>query len=78
MASKKFSKDSKEFQFFGEFWKLAQKYYVPEESDEYWDNLIKDCSSLCNKYKDTFFLHMVSGLQIALEEVLKANRKDKQ
>jgi len=75
MASKRFSKDSREFQFFGEFWKLAQKYYVPEESDEYWDNLIKDCSSLCNKYKDTFFLHMITGLERALEEVYKANGK---
>ena len=74
MASEKFTKDSEEFKFFGEFWQLAQKYYVTEDSDEYWENLIKDCVALEKKYPGKFFLQMLVGLQVTLEEVHKEKK----
>jgi hypothetical protein len=52
MASKKFDKNSDEFKFFGEFWKWTQEHYIPEDSDEYWEELLASAAVICNKYKD--------------------------
>jgi hypothetical protein len=52
MASQKFEKGSKEFRWFGEFWKLAQKVWIPgdENDDEYWDGVVRDINDLTAKY----------------------------
>jgi len=51
MASKRFDKNSDEFKFFGEFWKWTQEHYIPEESDEYWEELLASAGEISNKYK---------------------------
>ena len=52
MASKRFDKNSEEFKFFGEFWKWTQKHYIPEDSDEWWEEALASSAVICNKYKD--------------------------
>lgn len=52
MASVKFEKGSKEFQLFGDFWTFVQKFYIPEESSEYWDDLMDCADQLSKKYQD--------------------------
>ena len=42
MAEVKFTKDDPEFKILNEFWALLQRYYIPEQSDEYWEALIAD------------------------------------
>lgn len=51
MASKKLSKDSQEWNFFCDFWKWIQEYYVPDKSDEYWLPLIDSYNKLYKKYE---------------------------
>ncbi len=51
MASVKFSKDSAEFSWFGDFWKTVQKYWNPENGD-YWKEAYEDLSSLYDKYAE--------------------------
>lgn len=74
MASKRFERNSEEFYFFGDYWNLAQKYFIPEDGEEYWQDLIDDCSKLADKYKGTFYQQMIVGLQLALETVYKEER----
>lgn len=50
MAGTKFSKDSVEFKMFTEFWKILQDYYIPENSDEYWEAFVKAQGEFIQKY----------------------------
>ena len=59
MESKKFEKGSEEFNFFGEFFKFVQKYYVPENTDTYWTGLADDSQALSQKYKGEFYVAMI-------------------
>lgn len=59
MASGNFSKGSKEWQMFTDFWVIAKKYWIPEESDEYWECLVHDVSDFSNKYPDVPLAHLV-------------------
>ena len=49
MAEVKFSKGSEEFVLFGEFYKLCQKHWKPEENQKYWDDLKEAVDKLCEK-----------------------------
>lgn len=72
MASKKFEKGSSEFQWFGTFWGLVQKYWIPEESDDYWDGLVKDINQLYEKYKaDAKMERFCKKMAMAYEEFLE-------
>ena len=44
MASAKFNKGSEEWMMFTDFWNLCQKYWIVENTDEYWDSLV-DCTN---------------------------------
>ena len=72
MASKKFDKNSDEFKFFGEFWKWTQEHYIPEKSDEYWEELLASAGEISNKYKDNkLFPKLIVAVINYLEEVNK-------
>lgn len=40
--------------FMQDFWALAKKYWIPENTDTYWETLINDCRRLSQKYTDPF------------------------
>lgn len=72
MASKKFDKNSEEFKFFGEFWKWTQEHYIPEKSDEYWEELLVSAGEISNKYKaNKLFPKLIVAVINYLEEVNK-------
>ena len=50
MASKKFEKDSIEWSFFMELWKISQEYWIPEEENEYKEKLYSAIEDFKNKY----------------------------
>ena len=63
MASVKFAKGSEEWQMFIDFWTLCQKYWIPEESDEWWENALHEIDVFAKKYGSTVFAR---GLCMAL------------
>lgn len=65
MASKKLEKGSAEWQFFQDFWRFRQKYYEPEEPDEWFEEMTNKSSVLYEKYKDTDFSDFAKALIIA-------------
>lgn len=67
MAEVKFSKGSEEWQMFMDYWSLCQKYWKPEQSDEWWDEAMKEIDSFSKKYGSTVF---VRGLCLALMKKL--------
>lgn len=72
MAGKKFEKGSEEFRFFGEFWQMVQKYYLPDNSGEYWTPLLTDAAMLGKKYDGLFFKCIIQGF---LDYAEKASKK---
>lgn len=52
MAIVKFKGDSVEFKMFSEYWIICQKYWEVEDTDEYWESLIKEAEQFFKKYKD--------------------------
>ena len=62
MAEKKFSKGSEEWQMFMDYWALCQKYWEPEDNDEYWDSLITETDVFYDKYKTDFSRSLAMAL----------------
>lgn len=60
---KKFAKGSSEWMMFMDYWALCQKYWVPEKSDEWWDEVIREIDNFAKKYGSTVF---VRGLCMSL------------
>ena len=52
MASRKFEKGSESWKLFQDYWKFVQDYAIPEEKDEFWDELIHAADNLCRKYNN--------------------------
>lgn len=77
MATVKFEKDSLEWKMLNDFWQLMQNFYVPEDSDAYWEEQIKATDEFMKAYK----VHpMARRLAISfhnyLEEKYKENKKN--
>ena len=68
---KKFAKGSSEWMMFMDYWTLCQKYWEPEESDSYWENLIDATDDFYKKYNTDF------AKSLALSLVNEAERKQK-
>lgn len=68
MASVKFPKGSEEWTMFMDFWGLCQKYWQPEESDEWWDEALGACNDFARKYGNDGFPR---GLAVALVRKLE-------
>ena len=69
LAEVKCPKGSEEWQMFMDYWTLCQKYWEPEESDSYWENLIDATDDFYKKYNTDF------AKSLALSLVNEAERK---
>lgn len=47
---KKLGKGTEEFEMFQEYWAIVQNYYIVEDTENYWEMLIKTLDIFINKY----------------------------
>lgn len=74
MASKRFEKGSVEWGMFQDFWKMAQKFYVPEDDQNYWEELTNEQVRYQEKYKEIALAQEMNvGLGRALEKMYRQN-----
>ena len=72
MASKKFNKGSEEWMMFNDFWNLCQKYWIAEDTDEYWESVISSTNGCCKKYDHILLSRRLALAFIdAMEDVFK-------
>lgn len=72
MAEVKFNKGSEEWLMFTDFWKLCQKYWQVESSDEYWESLIDCTNDFYEKYREIPLARRLSFALIeAMEDIYK-------
>ena len=50
------------FSFFGEYYKLISNFYVPDNNEHFFENLISASEDLLSKYKDCDFYIFARGL----------------
>ncbi len=74
MAEVKFLKESEEWLLFKEYYELCQKYWKPEDHDEYWYSLIEAANGFSKKYGTDFARMLAKGLIDELTR--KHNPKD--
>ena len=58
MASVKFQKDSEEWLMFQDFYRLCQKYWIPEDAKvnkKYWEELMIEAGLFAEKYNQNEF-----------------------
>lgn len=75
MASVKFEKGSREWYMFQDYWKLCQKFWIPENNDKYWDDMVKESREFMKKYEDVKLSRMLSPAFIEYLEEISRNEK---
>lgn len=76
MASKKFEKGSREFEWFGDFWTMVQRFWNQEDNDQYWENLTTYAEEFYQKYSQDGKLERFSkALTVAFIEFLEGEWK---
>lgn len=50
MAFQRFEKGSEEWQMFMDYWGLCQSLWVPEDTEEYWNDAYNRCRKFGEKY----------------------------
>ena len=48
---KKLTKADADFQMFSDYYKIYQDFYVPEDNDSYWQELVRAVDEFYEKYK---------------------------
>lgn len=65
---KKFTKSDWEWEFFNEFYKFVQEFYIVEKNKTYWRNLVDRSRELYDKYNDPLAVQVVMGFIASREE----------
>ena len=47
-------------QFMQPFWSFIKKFYVPEDNDEYWNELVEHSNALAEKFPDELAQMLIS------------------
>ena len=74
MASKKFEKGSEEYEFFKDFYNFMQKYWIPEEEDEWWEEVVRESGILINKHNTRLARDMFQAFELSRDRVLKGEK----
>ena len=74
LAGKKFEKTSGVWKLFMEYWAICQKYWEPEENDEYWEALKIELDSFWKRYDDELSV-FARGIADVLNNYLAKKRR---
>ena len=64
---KKFAKGSSEWMMFMDYWALCQKYWEPDDNDDYWKLVVKETDVFYRKYNSEFAKSLALTLVNELE-----------
>ena len=75
---KKIAKGTKEWQLFVDFWNMCQEYWIPEENDDYWNNIVKATGELSKKYSGNILAQKLCLAFVeAQDEIFKKGSAEK-
>ena len=76
MAEYKFSKGSKEREAFNDIYTICQDLWIPEDKDEYWENVVSETDRISEKYNNTSAQLFVNIILSAFMEYLQTKMKE--
>ncbi len=65
---KDFTKDTQEFEIMQSFMIILQKYYEPEDTDRYWDDVLETMDKFCKYYKNSICIYLMNAVLRYLED----------
>ena len=71
---KKFAKGSCEWMMFMDFWGLCQKYWEPDDNDDYWESVVKETDVFYRKYNSEFAKSLALTLVNELERKSRSRK----
>ena len=71
---KKFAKGSSEWMMFMDFWTLCQKYWEPDDNDDYWELVVKETDVFYRKYNSEFAKSLALTLVNELERKSRSRK----
>lgn len=71
---KKFAKGSSEWMMFMDFWGLCQKYWEPDDNDDYWESVVKETDVFYRKYNSEFAKSLALTLVNELERKSRSRK----
>ena len=66
---KQFQKGTEEFMMFADFYELCKRFWIPEDTEEYWEALVNESQKFSRKYGSVYARHFAMALIRALEEL---------
>lgn len=60
-------KGTEEYYMFNALWTMMKKYYIPENTDEYWLSVINAQKEFCDKYPSKLALDLSTAIINDLE-----------
>ena len=71
---KKFAKGSSEWMMFMDYWALCQKYWEPDDNDDYWGSVVKETDVFYRKYNSEFAKSLALTLVNELERKSRSRK----
>ena len=71
---KKFAKGSSEWMMFMDYWALCQKYWEPDDNDDYWESVVKETDVFYRKYNSEFAKSLALTLVNELEKKSRSRK----
>ena len=71
---KKFAKGSSEWMMFMDYWALCQKYWDPDDNDDYWESVVKETDVFYRKYNSEFAKSLALTLVNELERKCRSRK----
>ena len=71
---KTIEKGSAEWKAFTAVWELYQQFGIPEENDEYWEELVKAMKKIEVEHNSILANHLALGVAKALRDIAKGEK----
>ena len=68
MAGKKFDKNDVEWDLYKDLWQMYQRNYIPEEREEFWENLRIELNEFATKYNTQFAVDLAVAVGNDIEK----------
>lgn len=72
MSGVVFERGSGEWEMFKDCYRFAEKYWVPEDNEEYWRNLVEDYEAFIQKHAA---IPLAAGIGLAVVKYLEDRAK---
>ena len=68
---KELKKGDLEYEMFNDYWQICKQYNIPEDTDEYWQDLIKAGNDFYKKYNCKYAREIINAFVNSREDMYR-------